>query len=72
VVIVANAAETAVDNGAIRRLYRQWRRASDSVEIVALHGLPPSHDIVEPLRPGNLAARVYADLLAAIDPLSQS
>ena len=69
VVLVVNARETGVNNRAIRRLYASWRaHRPDAVELVALRGLPPSHDIVEPLRRGNLAARVYPEILAAIDP----
>jgi pimeloyl-ACP methyl ester carboxylesterase len=69
VVLVTNAREAAVDNRAIRRLYARWRaRSPDAVELIALAGLPPSHDIVEPLRAGDLAARAYSRLLAAIDP----
>jgi hypothetical protein len=69
VVLITNARESAVHNRSIRRLYQRWHeRRPESVELVALIGLPPSHDIVEPLRPGDLAARVFPDLLAAIDP----
>lgn len=69
VVLVANAREAAVDNRAIRRLYERWHlRSPDAVELVALTGLPLSHDIVEPQRRGDLAARAFPQLLAAIDP----
>lgn len=69
VVLVTNRREAAVDNRAIRRLYERWRkRWPAAVEIVVLTGLPPSHDVVEPLRRGNLAARAFPQLLAAIDP----
>lgn len=69
VVIVTNAREAAVDNRAIRRLYRRWHeRAAAAVELIAITGLPLSHDIVEPLRGGDLAARAFPALLAAIDP----
>ncbi len=69
VVLVVNARETGVNNRAIRRLYASWQaRRPGCVELVPLRGLPPSHDIVEPLRRGDLAARVYPQLLAAIDP----
>jgi hypothetical protein len=33
-----------------------------------LEGLPPSHDIIEPLRHSQLADRVYPQLLEVIDP----
>ncbi len=69
VVLVVNARETGVNNRAIRRLYASWQaRRPGCVDLVPLTGLPPSHDIVEPLRRGDLAARVYPQLLAAIDP----
>ena len=69
VVLVTNARETAVDNRAIRRLYASWSaRRPEAVELVVLRGLPLSHDIVEPMRRGDLAARAYPDLLSAIDP----
>ncbi|MGA8535274.1 MAG: alpha/beta fold hydrolase [Candidatus Tumulicola sp.] len=69
VVLVVNAREIGVNNGAVRLLYTRWQaHRPGSVELIALTGLPPSHDIVEPLRNGNLAARVFPQLLAAIDP----
>jgi hypothetical protein len=69
VVLVTNAREAAVNNRAIRRLYARWHaHDAGAVELIALTGLPPSHDIVEPLRAGGLADRAYSRLLAAIDP----
>lgn len=69
VTIVTNAAEIAVNNYAIRRLYRRWHRhRPDSVELSVLTGLPLSHDIVSPVRPWRLADRVHPTLLQAIDP----
>jgi len=68
--IVTNAAEIAVNNYAIRRLYKSWRRQRPgAVELVRITGLPLSHDIVSPLRPWRLADRVHPHLLGAIDPL---
>jgi hypothetical protein len=70
VTIVTNAAEVAVNNHAVRRLYRRWQRhRPDSVELAVLTGLPLSHDIVSPLRPWRLADRVHPRLVNAIDPL---
>lgn len=67
--IVTNAAEVAVNNYAVRRLYRRWQRhRPGDVELTTLTGLPLSHDIVSPLRPWRLADRVHPALLAAIDP----
>lgn len=68
--IVTNAAEIAVNNYAIRRLYKSWRRQRPgAVQLVRITGLPLSHDIVSPLRPWRLANRVHPHLLDAIDPL---
>jgi carboxylesterase len=70
VTIVTNAAEVAVNNHAVRRLYRRWQRhRPDSVELAVLTGLPLSHDIVSPLRPWRLADRVHPRLVNAIDPV---
>jgi esterase/lipase len=69
VTIVANAAEVAVNNYAIRKLYKSWRRLRPgSVELTRITGLPLSHDIVSPLRPSRLADRAHPHLLRAIDP----
>lgn len=69
VTIVTNATEVAVNNYAIRRLYRNWRRlCPETVELSVLTGLPPSHDIVSPRRSRKLADRVRPHLLQAIDP----
>lgn len=69
VTIVANATEVAVNNYAIRKLYKSWRRQRPgSVEMARITGLPLSHDIVSPLRPWRLADRAHPHLLRAIDP----
>jgi len=69
VVLVSNAREATVNNRAIRRLYRDWRASQpDLIELLVLRGLPPSHDVVEPLRRSDLAERAYPFLLNAIDP----
>lgn len=70
VTIVSNAAEVAVNNYAIRKLYKSWRRLRPgSVEMTRITGLPLSHDIVSPLRPWGLADRAHPHLLRAIDPI---
>ncbi len=67
--IVTNTAEIAVNNYAIRRLYKSWRRQRPgAVDLVRITGLPLSHDIVSPLRPWRLADRVHPHLIDAIDP----
>lgn len=71
VVLVVNAREAAVDNRAIRNLYDRWhRRRPSAIELIALTGLPLSHDIVEPQRRGDAAARAFPQILDAIDPQS--
>jgi pimeloyl-ACP methyl ester carboxylesterase len=67
--IITNAREVAVNNYAIRRLYRRWQRhRPNDVSLEVISGLPLSHDIVSPERPWRLADRVHPTLLAAIDP----
>jgi esterase/lipase len=68
IVLVNNARESAVNNRAIRRLAASWHAHGADVRRIELQGLPPSHDIIEPLRRSNLADRVYPQLLEAIDP----
>jgi alpha-beta hydrolase superfamily lysophospholipase len=73
VTIVANATEVAVNNYAIRRLYKSWRRQlPGAVDLAVLTGLPLSHDIVSPMRRWRLADRVHPHLLRAIDPPAQA
>jgi esterase/lipase len=73
VVLVTNAREATVNNRAIRRLYRHWRAAHpDLIQLMVLRGMPPSHDVVEPLRRSDLAERAYPFLLHAIDPENPS
>ncbi|HEV3091449.1 MAG TPA: alpha/beta fold hydrolase [Candidatus Cybelea sp.] len=69
VAIITNAAEVAVNNYAVRRLYRRWQRhRPETVELSVLTGLPLSHDIISPTRPWRLADRVHPTILRAIDP----
>jgi alpha-beta hydrolase superfamily lysophospholipase len=64
ITIVTNASETAVNNAAAHELARVWRaHDTGSVELHSISGLPPSHDVIEPLRPGALARRAYRTLL---------
>jgi hypothetical protein len=68
VTLLLNAMELTVNNAAVRRLYRLWNaRRPDSVELVTLRGLPPSHDVVEPLHHAELARRAFPYLLSVID-----
>lgn len=64
ITIVTNASETAVNNAAARSLARAWEaHGTADVRLQRITGLPPSHDVIEPLRPGALARRAYRTLL---------
>ncbi len=64
ITIVTNASETGVNNGAARALARLWQaHDAGAVLLRRITGLPPSHDVIEPLRPGTLARRAYRQLL---------
>ncbi len=66
--IVLNASESTVSNGAARDLARRWQaRRSDGIVLHQLHGLPPSHDIIEPGGNSALANRVYPTLVQLVD-----
>ena len=67
-VLVTNAAEMAISNRAVRRLAAEWaRHPSAHVSTRRIEGLPPSHDIIEPLRRPALARRAYPALLEVVD-----
>jgi pimeloyl-ACP methyl ester carboxylesterase len=69
IVLVNNLSETSVNNRATRTLYDRWsEHCPGVVEWETIRGLPLSHDIIEPLRPGGLSARAYPQLLHSIDP----
>ena len=64
ITIVTNASETGVNNAAARDLAGDWNaHAAIEVELHSITGLPPSHDVIEPLRPGALARRAYRTVL---------
>ncbi|MEA2719748.1 MAG: hypothetical protein QOJ39_1612 [Candidatus Eremiobacteraeota bacterium] len=64
ITIVTNASETAVNNAAAHDLARAWSaHGAGAVQLRSISGLPPSHDIIEPLRPGTYARRAYRTLL---------
>jgi pimeloyl-ACP methyl ester carboxylesterase len=65
---VINTGEASVSNRAIRALSSRWKQQGADVEEIVLRNMPPSHDIVEPERNVALAARVYPEILEAIDP----
>jgi carboxylesterase len=64
--IVVNTRESSVSNRAARRLAKRWRSSGASVAVQQLHGLPRSHDIIEPERPHFKRIRdVLVDLLTS-------
>jgi alpha-beta hydrolase superfamily lysophospholipase len=68
VAIVVNGSEMTVSNPAARRLAALWAaRAPDRTSLHRLHGLPRSHDIIEPLRSPAVARAVYPLLLGLVD-----
>jgi len=57
-----------VNNAAIRTLAATWRVHGDAaVSIHRLHGIGPSHDIIEPEHNLATVQRSYPDLLALLD-----
>lgn len=68
IVLVTNRGEASVSNAAIARTLRRWTTAGAAVEKIELRGMPPSHDVIEPLRSVALAQRVFPIVLDAIDP----
>jgi pimeloyl-ACP methyl ester carboxylesterase len=68
IALVLNSSETTVNNRNAMRLARMWSAHREGVvETHHLSGLPPSHDIIEPLRSPDVVARVYPQLLDFID-----
>jgi pimeloyl-ACP methyl ester carboxylesterase len=64
ITIVTNTSETGVNNAAAHALAEAWRaHGAAEVELAHITGLPPSHDVIEPLRPGTHARRAYRTLL---------
>jgi pimeloyl-ACP methyl ester carboxylesterase len=55
--LVINAQESSVNNAAVQRLAARWRAVHAPVAVHRLDGLPPSHDIIEPLRAHSTRAR---------------
>jgi alpha-beta hydrolase superfamily lysophospholipase len=66
--IVVNASESTVSNLEARRLAALWSaRKENRIVLHRLRGLPPSHDIIEPLRSPAVARRVAAALLRLVE-----
>ena len=67
IVMITNAREMTVSNRSARKLVKYWRQATSAdVTTYEFTGLPPSHDIIEPLRHPEIVARVYPVLLDLI------
>lgn len=68
ITIVVNLSDTTCDNRAVGNLERAWRsRSPGAIETVRLAGLPACHDIIEPERRVDPAARIYPRLLEIVD-----
>ncbi len=66
--LVLNGSETTVSNPTARRLARLWAtRSPERTSLHRLKGLPPSHDIIEPMRSPAIVRAVYPALLALVD-----
>ena len=68
IALVINDSEFSVSNRSIVRLANVWSRY-EGVDVTThhLHGLPPSHDIIEPLREPKIVARIYPELVDLVD-----
>jgi len=69
IVVVMNSRETTINNRSARKLIELWRAQSepDSISTFEFTDLPPSHDIIEPLRNPAIVSRVYPKLLELIE-----
>jgi pimeloyl-ACP methyl ester carboxylesterase len=67
ITLALNASEAGVNNRSALRLARLWEEAGATLQRHRLHGLPPSHDIIEPQRNPKVAAQAYALLLPLFD-----
>jgi alpha-beta hydrolase superfamily lysophospholipase len=67
ILFVLNASEATVHNRNAKRLARAWRRRGTRIGFHVLRGLPPSHDIIEPLADPRVARRVTPTLVDLID-----
>jgi carboxylesterase len=64
---VLNQSEMVVNNRSAVRLAAAWRAHGATVAVRRLSRLPPSHDIVEPLRSAWVVPRVYPELVELVD-----
>ena len=68
ILMVTNSREMTVSNRSASKLVKRWRAMRDDadVETFEFSGLPPSHDIIEPLRHPEIVARIYPKLIELI------
>jgi len=68
IALVINDSEVSVSNRSIERLAKMWSRYEGmDVTTHHLHGLPPSHDIIEPLALPAVVERIYPELVDLVD-----
>ena len=68
ITIVTNTSETSVNNAAAHALAAAWHaHGTAQIELAHIRGLPPSHDVIEPLRPGTHAHHAYRTLLPILE-----
>ena len=64
--VVTNARESSVNNRTIAKLVRRWRAHGARVDVHVFRHLPPSHDIIEPMRRPRLSRWVNPSLMALV------
>jgi carboxylesterase len=58
--MLLNASEASINNRTARELAARWERTRPgAARVHTMTGLPPSHDVIEPLKPASLYPRVY-------------
>jgi alpha-beta hydrolase superfamily lysophospholipase len=68
IVLVVNDSEMAVRNRSTRRLAASWEaHGTARITMHHLRGLPPSHDVIEPLRAPKIVERIYPMLIELAD-----
>jgi alpha-beta hydrolase superfamily lysophospholipase len=68
IVLVVNNSEMTVRNRSTRRLAALWKaHAATRITLHRLRGLPPSHDVIEPLRVPKIVERIYPTLIELAD-----
>jgi len=68
IVLVVNDSEMAVRNRSTERLAASWKaHGTAHITMHHLRGLPPSHDVIEPLRVPKIVERIYPVLIELAD-----